>query len=88
VIPLKKQVNLEWEYNGAQDPTLESLDNIGASKLVKLLGEMFKNTSSWPTTKQVRTYNLQVERDMVRQLRLDSRFSFGYLFLVCLLCMT
>jgi hypothetical protein len=46
VTPLKKQVHPKWEYNRVQDPTRESFDNIGVSKLMKLLEEMFQNTSS------------------------------------------
>jgi hypothetical protein len=38
---MKKQVHLGWEYDGLQDPTQEISDNIGISKLVKLLEEMF-----------------------------------------------
>jgi hypothetical protein len=71
VIPLKKQVHPMWEYNGLQDPTRESGDNIEASKLVELLGEMFQSISSWSTSKSVHTYHLQVARDLVRQYCLN-----------------
>jgi hypothetical protein len=67
VTPLKKQAHLGWEYNRLQDPTRESFDDIGVSKLVKLLEEMFQNTSSWSSIEQVHAYQLQMERDPVRQ---------------------
>jgi hypothetical protein len=38
---LKKQVHLGWEYIRLQDLTQETSENIGVSKLVKLLEEMF-----------------------------------------------
>jgi hypothetical protein len=65
-IPLKKQVHPGWEYCRVQDPTQESGDNIEASELVELLKEMFQNINSWLTLEQVRTYHLQVARDLVR----------------------
>jgi hypothetical protein len=34
VTPMKKQVHPGWEYNRLQDPTQETSDNIGVSKLV------------------------------------------------------
>jgi hypothetical protein len=67
VTPLKKQVHPGWEYNGLQDPTRETSDNLRVNEVVKLLQEMFSNTSSWPIAKQVRVYHLGVERDPVRQ---------------------
>jgi hypothetical protein len=51
VIPLKKQVHPGWEYSGFQDPTRETSDKITLEHLVKLLEEMFQDTSSWPTDK-------------------------------------
>jgi hypothetical protein len=51
VIPLKKQVHLGWEYNRLQDSTQETTEKINLDLLVKLLEEMFQNTSSWPTDK-------------------------------------
>jgi hypothetical protein len=48
VTPPKKQIHPGWEYSRLQDLYRESFDNIGASKLVRLLEEMFQNTSSWP----------------------------------------
>jgi hypothetical protein len=33
---------------------------------VKLLEEMFQNTSSWLTDEQVRSYRIGIERDPVR----------------------
>jgi hypothetical protein len=53
---LKKQVHSGWEYSGVQDPTRETSDKITLEHLVKLLEEMFQNTSSWPTNKPVRSY--------------------------------
>jgi hypothetical protein len=66
VMPLKKQVHPGWEYNGLQDPTRETSDTPGVSKVVKLLQEMFTNTSSWPPAEQVRAYHIGDERDPVR----------------------
>jgi hypothetical protein len=40
--------------------------------VLKLLHEMFCNTSSWPTTEQVHAYHLGVERDLVRQPSFNS----------------
>jgi hypothetical protein len=66
-MPLKKQVHPGWEYNDLEDPTQESTDKTKASEVLKLLQEMFSNTSSWPTSEQVCAYHLGVERDSVRQ---------------------
>jgi hypothetical protein len=66
VIPLKKQVHPGWEYNGLQDPTQETTEKIHPDLLVKILEEMFQNTSSWLTDKQVHSYHIRVERDPVR----------------------
>jgi hypothetical protein len=49
VIPLKKQVHPGWEYSGLEDPTRETNVKITLEHLVKLLEEMFQDTSSWPT---------------------------------------
>jgi hypothetical protein len=46
VIPLKKQVHPGWEYSGLQDPTRETSEKIPLELLVKLLDEMFQDTSS------------------------------------------
>jgi hypothetical protein len=46
VIPLKKHVHPGWEYDRLLDLTWETFDNIEASDLIKLLEEMFQNTSS------------------------------------------
>jgi hypothetical protein len=62
VTPLKKQVHPGWEYIGLQDLSRESIENIRFSKLVKLLEEMFQNTSSWPLVAEVRSYHLGMER--------------------------
>jgi hypothetical protein len=35
--------------------------------LVKLLEEMFQDTSSWPTDEQVRSYLVRVESDPIRR---------------------
>jgi hypothetical protein len=50
VTPLKKQIHPGWEYNGLQNPTRKTTEKIEPSQLVKLLEEMFQNTSSWPST--------------------------------------
>jgi hypothetical protein len=49
VVPLKKQVHPGWEYSGVKDPTQETNVKITLEHLVKLLKEMFQDTSSWPT---------------------------------------
>jgi hypothetical protein len=72
VMPLKKQIHLGWEYNRLQDPTRETTEKIDPNKLVKLLEEIFQNTSSWPTYEQVRAYHLGMERDPVRKPFFDS----------------
>jgi hypothetical protein len=64
VIPLKKQVHPGWEYNGFQDPTRETSDKITLERLVKLLEEIFQDTSSWPTDEH--SYHIEVERDPIR----------------------
>jgi hypothetical protein len=66
VLPLKKQVHLGWEYSGFQDPTRETSDKITLVHLVKLLEEMFQDTSNWPTDEQVHSYHIRMERDPVR----------------------
>jgi hypothetical protein len=42
---------------------------------VKLIDEMFQDTSSWPTDEQVRSYHIGVERDPVRRPR-DNQFCY------------
>jgi hypothetical protein len=37
VMPLKKQVNPEWEYSGSNDPTHETFHNLRCSKMEELL---------------------------------------------------
>jgi hypothetical protein len=49
VVTLKKHVYLSWEYSGVEDPTRETSEKITPEHLVKLLEEMFQDTSSWPT---------------------------------------
>jgi hypothetical protein len=72
VTPLKKRVHPGWEYNALQDLSRELFDYIRVSKLVKLLEEMFQNTSNCPSVEQVRAYHLQMERELVRQHYFDS----------------
>jgi hypothetical protein len=64
---LKKQVHPGWEYSGLQDPTRESQEKITPELLVKHLGEMFQDISSWPSDEQVRPYHIGTERDPVRR---------------------
>jgi hypothetical protein len=66
VAPLKKQVHLGWEYCGVQDLTRETNEKITPEHLVKLLEEMFEDTTCWPIDEQVRSYHISVERDPVR----------------------
>jgi hypothetical protein len=47
VLPLKKQAQPGWEYSGFQDLTRETSDKITPEHLVKLLEEIFQDTSSW-----------------------------------------
>jgi hypothetical protein len=49
VQPLKKQVYLVWEYSGSQDPTQETQEKISLELILKHLGEIFQDISSWPT---------------------------------------
>jgi hypothetical protein len=56
-----------WEYSGFQDPTQETSNKITLEHLLKLLEEMFQDTSSWPTDEQVRSYHISVEMDPVRR---------------------
>jgi hypothetical protein len=76
VIPLKKQVHLRWKYNGLQDPTQETTEKIHPDLLMKLLEEMFQNTSSWPIDKQVSSYHIGVERDPVRYPSFNQHYNF------------
>jgi hypothetical protein len=46
VLPLKKQVHPGWEYSGVQDLTRETNDKFTPKHLLKLLEEMFQDTSS------------------------------------------
>jgi hypothetical protein len=75
VIPPKKQVHPGWEYSGFQDPTRETSDKITLEHLVKLLEEMFQDTSSWSTEKHVRSCHIAVERDLVRH---PDQYNFSY----------
>jgi hypothetical protein len=43
---------------------------------MKLLEEMFQNTSSWPTDEQVRSYHIGVERDSVRCPSFNQHYNF------------
>jgi hypothetical protein len=71
VIPLKKQVHPGWEYRGLQDLARETTEKFTLNHLVKLLEEMFQNTSSRLTDEQVRSYHIEVERDPVRHPSLN-----------------
>jgi hypothetical protein len=71
VIPLKKQVHPGWEYSRLQDLARETTEKFTLNHLVKLLEEMFQNTSSRPTDEQVRSYHIEVERDPVRHPSLN-----------------
>jgi hypothetical protein len=66
VLPLKKQVHLGQEYSELQDPPQETNEKITPKILVKHLDEILQDTSSWPTDKQVHSYHIRVERDLVR----------------------
>jgi hypothetical protein len=46
VLSLKKQVHPSWEHSGVQDLTRETNNKITPEHLVKLLEEMFQDTSS------------------------------------------
>jgi hypothetical protein len=63
---LKKQVDPGWEYNGSQDLTWETQEKISLELLLKHMGEMFQDTSSWPSDEQVRANHIRIERDPVR----------------------
>jgi hypothetical protein len=65
VQPLKKQVHLGWEYDGLQDPTRETQEKMAPELLVKHLGEIFQDISTWPAEEQVRPYHIRIERDSV-----------------------
>jgi hypothetical protein len=66
VQPLKKQVHSGWEYSGLQDPTRETQEKMAPELLVKHLGEIFQDISTWLTDEQVRPYQIGIERDPVR----------------------
>jgi hypothetical protein len=63
---LKNQVHPSWEYNGLQDLTRETQEKITPELLWKHMGEIFQDTSSWPSDEHVRSYHIGVERDPVR----------------------
>jgi hypothetical protein len=65
---LKKQVHQGWEYSGLKDPTRETQEKMTPKLLVKHLGEMFLDISSWSAEEQVRPYHIGVKRDPVRCL--------------------
>jgi hypothetical protein len=65
VNPLKKKILLGWEYSGFQDLTQEISNKITLEHLMKLLEEMFQDTSSWPIDEQVSSYHIRVDRDTV-----------------------
>jgi hypothetical protein len=66
VVPLKKQVHPGWEYSGVEDPTQKTKMKITSEHLMKILEEMFQDTSCWLIDEQVRSYHIRVERDPVR----------------------
>jgi hypothetical protein len=65
VQPLKKRVHLGWEYSGLQDPTRETQEQMTSKLLLKHLGEMFQEISTWLADEQVRPYHIGIERDPV-----------------------
>jgi hypothetical protein len=67
VLLLKKQVHPGWEYSGFQEPTRETNDKITLEHQVKLMEEMFQDTSSWPIDEQVHSYHIEVKRDPIRR---------------------
>jgi hypothetical protein len=76
---LKKQVHPGWEYNGIQDPTRESKEKMTSEFLLKHLGEMFPDTSSWLADEQVRPYHIGIERDPVRR---PTKFNLHYFSII------
>jgi hypothetical protein len=80
VVPLKKQVHPAWEYNGLSDPTYKMSHRMTKDELEKLLDKMFTFTNSWPTPKEVRSFHIQVEHDVVRPL-----FKLGFSFILTLI---
>jgi hypothetical protein len=66
VQPLKKQVHPIWEYSGLQDPTQETQEKKTLEHLLKHLGEMFQDISSWLADEQVHPCHIRIERDPVR----------------------
>jgi hypothetical protein len=63
---VEEQIHPGREYSGLQDPTRESQEKIALEFLVKHLGELFQDTSSWQIDEQVHFYHIRVERDPVR----------------------
>jgi hypothetical protein len=66
VQPLKKQVHLGWKCSRLQEPTWETQEKMAPELLVKHLGEIFEDISTWPADEQVRPYHIGIERDSVR----------------------
>jgi hypothetical protein len=65
--------------------TRETSDKITPEHMVKLLEDMFQDTSSWPTDEQVRSDHIVVERDLVRR---PGQYNFSYfLEILCLFCL-
>jgi hypothetical protein len=64
---LKKQVHLGWEYSRLQNATQETQEKMAPKLLVKHLGEIFQDISTWPTDEQVRHYHIRIERQPVRR---------------------
>jgi hypothetical protein len=77
VQPLKQQVHQDWEYSGLQDQTRETQENIAPEHLVKHLGEILQDISSWPADEQVRPYHIAIERDPIRHLTYFSLHCFS-----------
>jgi hypothetical protein len=66
VQPLKKQVRTGWEYNRLQDLTQVTQEKMAPEHLVKHLGEIFQDISTWPDDEEVCPYHIRIERDPVR----------------------
>jgi hypothetical protein len=60
VQPLKKQVHPDWEYCGLQDPTRETQEKMTSELLVKHLGEMFQDISTWLADEQVLPHHIGI----------------------------
>jgi hypothetical protein len=63
VTPLKKQIHPGWEYSGLGDLSCEASQKAG---LLRLLGELFTSTDSYPLPNGVQDFHIRVKRDEVR----------------------